>query len=47
MKRIFIGKLIALPEENTEGVGEYEPPVEIPVDKLTRDFKILYAIGKK
>jgi len=47
LKRIFFGKLIPLPPEITEGMADYEPPVEISVDKVTRDFKILYAIGKK
>jgi hypothetical protein len=47
LKRIFFGKLIPLPPEITEDMAPYEPPVEIPVDKVTRDFKILYAIGKK
>jgi len=47
LKRIFMGKLISLPSEITEGMAPYEPPVEIPVDKATRDYKILYALGKK
>jgi hypothetical protein len=47
LKRIFFGKLISLPPEITEDMAPYEPPVEIPADKVTRDFKILYAIGKK
>jgi len=28
-------------------MADYEPPVEIPVDKVNKEFKILYAIGKK
>jgi len=36
-----------LPPEITEGMAPYETPVEIPTDKVNRDFKILYAIGKK
>ena len=47
LKRIFMGKLLPLPNEITEGIADYEPPVEIPVDQVTRDFKILYAVGKK
>jgi hypothetical protein len=46
-KRIFIGKLIYLPPEITEGMADYEPPVEIPNDKVNREFKILYAVAKK
>jgi len=47
LKRVFMGRLISLPNEITEGMADYDPPVEISVDKVTRDFKILYAIGKK
>ena len=47
LKRIFFGKLIPLPPEITEGMADYDPPVELPVDKVNRDFKILYAVGKK
>jgi len=42
-----MGKLIPLPHEITEGMAPYEPPAEIPNDKVNRDFKILYAVGKK
>jgi hypothetical protein len=42
-----MGKLISLPAEITENIAPYEPPIEIPPDKATRDYKILYAIGKK
>jgi len=47
LKRIFMGKLVPLPSEITEDMIDYEPPIEIPIDKVTKDFKILYAIGKK
>ncbi|MBM4308055.1 MAG: hypothetical protein FJ107_04710 [Deltaproteobacteria bacterium] len=47
LKRIFMGKLVPLPHEITEGMAPYEPPVEIPTDEVNRDFKILYAVGKK
>jgi ubiquinone/menaquinone biosynthesis C-methylase UbiE/GNAT superfamily N-acetyltransferase len=47
LKRIFIGRLIPLPNEVTEGMATYEPPLEIPTDKKNEGFKILYAIGKK
>jgi len=42
-----MGKLVPLPPEITEGMAPYEPPVEIPADKMNRGFKILYAVGKK
>ncbi len=47
LKRIFMGRLVPLPPEITEGMTTYEPPVEIPVDTVNRAFKILYAVGKK
>ncbi len=42
LKRIFMGKLIPLPHEITEGMTTYQPPVEIPKDKVNRNFKIIY-----
>jgi len=47
LKRVFMRKLIPLPNDVTEGMAPYEPPVEIPPDRVNRDFKILYAIGRK
>jgi ubiquinone/menaquinone biosynthesis C-methylase UbiE len=47
LKRIFMGRLIPLPNEITEGMATYEPLWEIPTDKKNEGFKILYAIGKK
>ena len=47
LKRIFMGKLFSLPHEITEGMADYQPPVEIPNEKVNRDFKILYAVAKK
>jgi hypothetical protein len=47
LKRISMGKLIRPPAEITEGMVPYDPPVEIPSDEVTKDHKILYAIGHK
>jgi SAM-dependent methyltransferase len=47
LKRIFVGRLVLLPPEITEGMTDYEPPIEIPPDRECKEFKILYAIGKK
>ena len=47
LKRIFMGKLVPLPHEITEGMAHYAQPVEIPADQTTKSFKILYAVGKK
>jgi hypothetical protein len=42
-----MAKLVPLPAEVYEGMASYEPPVEIPPDKICRAFKIIYAVGKK
>jgi hypothetical protein len=42
-----VGRLVPLPPEITEGMTDYEPPVEIPPDREWKEFKILYAVGKK
>ena len=47
LKRIFMGKLFSLPHEITEGMVDYQPPVEIPIDRVVKEYKILYAIAKK
>jgi hypothetical protein len=47
LKRIFMGRLVPLPPEITEGMASYEAPIEIPADKVNQDFKIIYAVGKK
>jgi len=47
LKRIFIGKLIPLPNEIYEGIADYTEPVLIPVDKLNKEFKIIYAVARK
>jgi hypothetical protein len=40
-------KLIPIPEEITEGMAGLEPPVEIPPDRPSKGYKILYAMGRK
>jgi hypothetical protein len=40
-------KRVPLPPEVYEGMAPYEPPVEIPPDKINKDFKIIYALGRK
>lgn len=47
LKKIFMGKLISLPAEITEGMSPYEAPREISSDEVTKSFKILYAVGRK
>ena len=47
LKRIFMGKLIPLPPEITEGMTYYEPPVPIPAERPNRNYKIIYAVAQK
>jgi len=47
LKRIFMGRLIPLSLEITEGMADYEPPIEIPPDRANKGYKLLYAIGRK
>jgi len=42
-----MGKLVPLPPEVYEDMAPYEPPVEISPDNICRDFKIIYAVGRK
>jgi len=47
LKRIFMGKLVPLPERITDGMAPYREPVEIPSDRPCKDFKIIYAVAIK
>ncbi len=47
LKRMFFGKLVALPAEITEGMSDYIPPVLIAHDKPCPDYKVVFAVGTK
>ena len=47
LKRIFMGKLIPLPYEITEGMANCETRVEIPPDQVNKEYKIIYVVGRK
>jgi ubiquinone/menaquinone biosynthesis C-methylase UbiE len=47
LKRIFMGKLVPLPEEVHDGMASYKPPERIPPDQPCNNFKIIYAIAEK
>lgn len=47
LKRIFMGKLVSLPDEVYEGMAQYDAPVPITVNKLNKDYKIMYAVASK
>jgi len=42
-----MGRLVPLPAEVYEGMATYEAPGPIPVDKINKDFKIIYAVAGK
>jgi hypothetical protein len=46
LKRIFLGKLILLSPEITEGMAEYTPPVPISNDSPNSEYKVIYAVAR-
>jgi ubiquinone/menaquinone biosynthesis C-methylase UbiE len=44
-KRIFFGKLIPLPNEIKERIEGYIPPIEIPYNLPTSQYKVIYALA--
>ncbi len=47
LKRIFMGKLVSLPEQIYDGMTEYTAPVPITADKENSLHKIIYAVARK
>lgn len=47
LKRIFLGPLQPLPKQIHQGMAPYEPPIKIPSDKSTGDYKIIYAVARE
>jgi SAM-dependent methyltransferase len=47
LKRLFFGRLVTLPYEITPGLARYDSPVPIDPLKQVRNFKIIYAVGRK
>lgn len=43
LKRFFLGKLVPLQPEITEGMAEYVPPKKIPLDASSPKYKVLYV----
>lgn len=46
LKRLFMGKLTALPPEVHERMAEYVPPVPIPHDLRHTSHKVIFAVGR-
>ena len=47
LKRIFMGKLIDLPAELRNNSILFSEPVQLPVNTVIREYKILYAVATK
>ena len=47
LKRIFFGKLAPLPLEVVDGMVAYTPPEPLPIDIISPQHKVLYAIGRR
>jgi len=47
LKKIFIGKLVPLPNEVYDGMAPYADPVEIDSTMPCKDYKIIYAVARK
>lgn len=45
LKRIFMGKLIVLPPEITDGMADYTPPAPIDHTVCNTGYKVLFATG--
>lgn len=45
-KRIFLGKLINLPNEITENMIEYIPPKPISSEKICKNYKIIFVTAR-
>jgi len=44
-KRLFFGKLIALPPEIEEGLADYSPPIPISSDHPNSEYKVLFSVA--
>ncbi len=47
LKRLFLGPLKPLPDQISDDMASYEPPVFIPYDQPSKDYKIIYAVARK
>jgi len=47
LKRFFFGPLSPLPDRVEEDMCEYSAPVSIPSHIRNKDYKIIYAVGRK
>ena len=45
LKRLFFGRLEALPPEVSEGIAPYTPPLPISSEIPQSEYKIIYAVG--
>src|SRR5439155_24338411 len=46
LKRVFLGRLVPVPPELTNGAGKFDTPVPVGGAASVRDFRVLYAVGR-
>jgi SAM-dependent methyltransferase len=46
IKRLLHGKLVPLPAELTESIGEVHPLVPVPAGQTVSGHKVIYAVGR-
>lgn len=47
LKRIFFGRLVAIPNEIRDGMADYVAPKPIACDSVCIDYKIIYALCRR
>lgn len=47
LKRIFVGRLVPLPNRLQRDLVPYHPPTPLDVAQENRQFKVIYAVGRR
>jgi SAM-dependent methyltransferase len=47
LKRVFLGRLAAFPAEVADAMAPYRSPVRLRPNGSIRDFKVLFAVGRR
>ena len=47
LKKLFIGKMVTYPEELTDDLFDYTPPIQISHDKIDKIHTAIFAVCKK
>ncbi len=46
LKRLFLGRLIAVPATLYDGIAAYDVPVPVETGRSVKDFKIIFAVAR-